>query len=56
MEAELSEQVWWIGVERLFSDGQLQSENIQALKAEYGTLVGGGGWGTIRICPATLCC
>lgn len=42
-EAKLSDQVRWIGVQRLFSEGQLQSENTQALKAEDGTSFGGSG-------------
>lgn len=43
IEAKLLDQVWWIGVDRLFSNDQLQSKNIQALKAEYGTFFGGLG-------------
>lgn len=43
IQAKLSEQVWWTGVERLFSDGQLQFKNTQAPKADYGANFGGLG-------------
>lgn len=53
IEAKLSEQVWWIGAERLFSDAQLQSENTQSLKAEYSASF--GGLGKPPTCVPLLC-